>query len=204
MAQTSRSQIVEHRGLGAGMFDALRCAPRPAAQPARGVSPSAGARASPLATRQALSAPHRCGILAPNAREEATLSPQEVRTGDPGQAQAARGGRVLQAPQCVAASLSRQKPERLMALVMVLPVGWLVSAAGASRRRQALKDPHATCPNHKGQRVQHPTARGVCQYFGGRHVLRMPGPWDLLVGHLTEQQQQRLELLGKSSTRFYR
>lgn len=103
--------------------------PRPAAQPARGVAPSAGARASPLATRQALSAPHRGGILAPNALEEATLSPQEVRTGDPGQAQAARGVRVLQAPQCVATSLSRQKPERLMALVMVLPVGWLVSAA---------------------------------------------------------------------------
>ena len=121
-----------------------------------------------------------------------------------GQAHAERGFRFLKDPQLLAASLSLKKPERIMALLMVMTVCLLVYAAVEYRIRQALKDHHTTFPNHKGQPVQNPTARWVFQYVGGIHVLRIPGQWDLLVVHLTEQHQPLLALLGQSYTRFYR
>ena len=178
--------------------------PRPDAHPPRVLSTIEGALASSLAPRQALIDQHRCCILATNALEEATLSPQEVLHGDTGQAHAERGVRFLKDPQFLAASLDLNKPERSMALLMVMTVCLLVYAALASRMRKALTDHHATFPNQKGQPVQNPTARWVFQYLGGMHVLHMPGQWDLLVVNLTEQHQQLLELLGKSYTRFYR
>ena len=121
-----------------------------------------------------------------------------------GQAHAERGVRFLKDPQFLAASLYLKKPERIMALLMVMTVCLLVYAALEYRIRKALKDHTTTFPNHKDQPVQNPTARWVFQYFGGIHVLRIPGQWDLLVVNLTEQHQQLLELLGKSYTRLYR
>ena len=178
--------------------------PRPDAQPARVVYTIEGALASSLAPRQALIDQHRCFILATNELDEATLSPQEVLNGYKGQAHAERGFRFLKDPQFLAASLYLKKPERIMALLMVMTVCLLVYAALEYRIRKALKDHNTTFPNQKGQPVQNPTARWVFQYFGGIHVLRIPGQWDLLVVNLTEQHQQLLELLGKSHTRLYR
>jgi transposase len=178
--------------------------PRPDAQPARVVYTIEGALASSLAPRQALIDQHRCFILATNELDEATLAPQEVLNGYKGQAHAERGFRFLKDPQFLAASLYLKKPERIMALLMVMTVCLLVYAALEYRIRKALKDHDTTFPNQKGQPVQNPTARWVFQYFGGIHVLRIPGQWDLLVVNLTEQHQQLLELLGQSYTRFYR
>jgi transposase len=162
------------------------------------VDPIAGALASARARRQALSDQHRCVILATNARDEATWSPQEGLHGDTGPAPADRGVRCLKAPQFLAASRDRKKPARSMALLMVMTVCLLVYAALASRIRQALTDHHTTVPNHKGQPVRNPTARWVFQSFGGIHVLRIPGQWDLLGVNLTAQPQQLLALLGPS------
>jgi transposase len=178
--------------------------PRPDTQPARVVYTIEGALASSRATRQALIDQHRCCILATNALDEATLSPEEVLNGYKGQAQAERGFRFLKDPQFLASALYLKKPERIMALLMVMTVCLLVYAALEYRIRKALKDHDATFPNQKGQPVQNPTARWVFQYFGGIHVLGIPGQWDPLVVNLTEQHQQLLELLGKSYARFYR
>jgi transposase len=132
------------------------------------------------------------------------LAPQEGLNGYTGQAHAARGFRFLKDPQRLATSRDLKQPERIMALVMVMTVCWLVYAACEYRIRQALKDHNATLPNPKGQPVQNPTAGWVFQYFGGIHVLRIPGPWDLLVVHLIEPHQQLRERLGQSYTRFNR
>jgi transposase len=110
----------------------------------------------------------------------------------------------LKDPQCFASSLSLKKPERIMALLMVMTVCVLVCAAVEYRMRTALKAQDATFPNHKGQPVQNPTARWVCHYFVGRHVLRIPGQWEPLVVHLTEEHQALLRLLGKPYERLYR
>jgi transposase len=150
-----------------------------------------------LATRQALIDQHRCFLLATNELDEAMLSPQEVLNGYKGQAQAERGFRFLKDPQFLASSFYLKKPERIMALLMVMTVCLLVYAALESRIRTALKDHGATFPDQKGKPTQTPTARWVFHYFVGIHVLLIPGQWDDLVVNLTEAHQSLLRLLGK-------
>jgi hypothetical protein len=82
-----------------------------------------------------------------------------------------------------------------MALLMVMPVFWLVYAALESRIRTALKDHGATFPNSKGQLVQNPTARWVFQYFVGIDVLLIPGEGPLGL-NLADEHQRLLRLLG--------
>jgi hypothetical protein len=87
--------------------------------------------------------------------------------------------------------------------LLVMTVCVRVDAALEDRIRQALKEPGATFPQHKGQPVQHPTARWVLHSFVGIHLLRLPGPWPLVL-NLTEVHQQLLWLLGKPYERLYR
>jgi transposase len=156
-----------------------------------------------MAARQALVDQHRCFILATNELDEAKLSPQEIRNSYKGQGHAERGFRFLKDPQFFASSLYLKKPERVMALLMVMTVCLLVYAALEYRIRQALKENEATFPNQKGQSIQNPTARWVFHYFVGIHLLLLPGQWPLVL-NLTEEHQQLLRLLGKPYERLYR
>ena len=89
-----------------------------------------------------------------------------------------------------------------MALLMVMTLCLLVYAALAYRIRQALKDQAATFPDHQGQRMQHPTARGVCHCFVGRHLRCQAGHWPI-IRNLTAEQQHWLRLLGPPYMWFY-
>lgn len=161
-----------------------------------------GAMTSSLATRHALVAQHSCVLLAPNDLDSPTLSPLELLEGDKGQQYAERGFRFLKDPLLLASSRYRKKPQRIMALLMVMTVCLLVYAALESRIRQALKAQQTTCPTHKGQPVQNPTARWVFQSFVGSHLLRMPGAGALVL-HLRDQHRQLLRILGHSYEVFY-
>ena len=123
--------------------------------------------------------------------------------GDKGQTQAERGFRFLKDPQFLASSFYRKKPERIMALLMVMTVCVLVDAALEYRIRTALKEQAATFPDQKGKRIQHPTARWVFHYFVGMHLLYIPGQ-GLLVLNLTDEHLHLLQLLGKRYVWFYR
>ena len=57
-----------------------------------------------------------------------------------------------------------------MALLRVMTGGWLGYAAMEDRIRPALKDHAATGPDHRGQRLHQPTARGVLPDVVGMHV----------------------------------
>jgi transposase len=171
-------------------------------QPAKVVYTITGALASSIATRQALIDQHRCFILATNELDETKLSPQAVLDSYKGQAQAERGFRFLKDPQFLASSLYLKKPERVMALLMVMTICLLVYAALEYRIRQTLKDHKATFPDQKGKRIHNPTARWVFHYFVGIHVLLTPEPWPLVL-NLTEEHQQLLALLGKPYTSLY-
>jgi transposase len=177
--------------------------PRPGAQPAQIVSPSAGALASRLTDRQARVDQHRCFLLATNALDEGQVTAQAVRAGDKGHAHVERGCRFLKAPQCLASALSLKKPERLMALLMVMTVCLLVYAALEYRIRTVLKEHEAPLPDQQGKRIQHPTARWVFHYFVGMHVLSIPGQ-GLIMLNLTDEHQHLLQLLGKRYAWFYR
>jgi transposase len=161
-----------------------------------------GALASSLTARQALVDQHSCFILATNELDATQLPPQEVLHGYKGQVHAERGFRFLKDPQFFASSLYLKKPERIMALLMVMTVCLLVYAALEYRIRQELKDHEATFPDQKGKRIQHPTARWVFHYFVGIHMLCQAGQWPLVL-NLTEEHQNLLRLLGPPYMRLY-
>jgi transposase len=177
--------------------------PGPGAQPAQIVYHIAGALASRLTDRQARVDQHSCFILATNELDEGQLAAQAVLDGDKGQARAERGFRFLKAPQFLASSFYLKKPERIMALLMVMTVCLLVYAALEYRIRTVLKEHAATFPDQKGQRIQHPTARWVFHYFVGIHLLYIPGQ-GLMILNLTNEHQHLLQLLGKRYAWFYR
>jgi transposase len=161
-----------------------------------------GALAMRIVTRQAHIDQHSCFILATNELDDTLLSPQELLAGYKGQVRAERGFRFLKDPQFLASSLYLKKPERIMALLMVMTVCLLVYAALEYRMRAALKEHEATFPDQKGQRIQNPTARWVFHYFVGIHVLRIPGQ-PYIVLNLTEEHLHLLQLLGKRYVWFY-
>src|SRR5262249_37281179 len=118
--------------------------PGPGARPDPSVAPSVAALASRSAARQARVDPHQWFILATHERDEGQWPARAGLAGAKGQAAAARGCRGLQAPQFLAAARARKTPARLLALVRVMTVCWLVSAACESRLRRPLPEPNAT------------------------------------------------------------
>ena len=176
--------------------------PRHGAQPEQVVYQIDGALASSLTARQALIDQQSCFILATNELDTTQLPPQEVLAGYKGQGHVERGFRFLKDPQFLASSLYLKKPERIMALLMVMTVCLLVYAALEYRIRKALKDHEATFPDQKGKRIQHPTARWVFHYFVGIHLLCQAGQWPMVL-NLTEEHQHLLRLLGKPYMQFY-
>jgi transposase len=180
----------------------VRGRPGQGAQPDQLVYQIEGALASSVATREALVAQQSCFILATNELDNRQLPTQEVLEGYKGQKHAERGFRFLKDPRFLASSLYLKKPERIMALLMVMTVCLLVYAALEYRIRQALKEHAATFPDQKGQPIQNPTARWVFHYFVGIHLLLIPGQSHLVL-NLTEKHDQLLQLLGGAYARFY-
>jgi transposase len=181
---------------------AKRGRPGQDAPPAQVIYQIQGALASSLATREARVTQHSCFVLATNELDEQLLSPQELLTGYKGQSHAERGFRFLKDPQFLAASLYLKKPERIMALLMVMTVCLLVYAALEYRIRKALVDHGETFPHQTGKPIQNPTARWVFHYFVGIHVLRMPGAGAMVL-NLNDEHRKLLRLLGKPYEGFY-
>lgn len=175
---------------------AQRGRPGPHARPDQVVYQLDGALASALTARQPLIDQHGCFILATNELDTTQLPPHEILAGDKGQVHVERGFRFLKDPQLFASSLYLKKPERLMALLMVMTVGLLVYAALEYRLRKALHDHAATFPDQRGKRIQQPTARWVFHSFVGIHLLCQAGQWPIVL-NLTAEHQQLLRLLGK-------
>ena len=180
----------------------LRGRPGQDTAPVQVVYHMTGALTSSLAAHEALIAPQRCCILATNELDEHRRPPQALLAGYKGQQRVERGVRFLKDPRLLASALSLKKPERIMALLMVMTVCLLVYAALEYRIRQALKDHEATFPNQKGQPVQNPTARWVFQYFVGIHLRRMRGEGAFVL-NLNDQHQHLLRLLGRPYEAFY-
>jgi transposase len=177
--------------------------PGEGAQPDQVVYHIDGALVSSLTARQARIDQQSCFILATNELDDTHLPPHELLAGYKGQVHAERGFRFLKDPQFLASSLYLKKPERIMALLMVMTVCLLVYAALEYRLRKALTDHEATFPDQKGKRIHNPTARWVLHYFVGIHVLYIPGQ-GLFVLNLTDEHQHLLQLLGKRYEWFYR
>jgi transposase len=116
-----------------------------------------------------------------------------------------RGFRFLKAPLFFADSLFLKRPERLMALLMVLGVALLIYALAAHAVRTELARRGERLPNQLGQPIQPPTMRRIFQLFEGIDVLLLPHPTGVprLVLNLKPLHRQILNLLGSEVQKCY-
>lgn len=161
-----------------------------------------GALASSLTYRQALLDAKSCFILATNVCDPIGLPAAEILTRYNSQSRPERSFRFLKDSRFLASSLYLKKPERIMALLMVMTLCLLVYAALEYRIRQALQGKQEAFPDQKGRPSQQPTARWIFHVFVGIHVLLGAGATPLVL-NLNASHQLVLKLLGTSYEALY-
>jgi len=82
-----------------------------------------------------------------------------------------RGFRFLKDPMFFAHSLFLKKPQRIMAMLMIMGLSLLVFALAEHHLRQQLAAQAETIPNQLGKPTQTPTMRRVFQIFEGIDIL---------------------------------
>lgn len=155
-----------------------------------------------IATQQDLLKQKSCFIVAINEGDPTQLSDEALLPTYKAQSPAEKGFRFLKDPMFLASSAYLKKPERIMALLMVMTLCLLVYAALEYRIRHGLSPQGKTFPNQQGKAIQHPTARWFFQVFVGLHVLRIKHT-EKIVLNLPDQHQIILNLLGEPSQFFY-
>jgi len=117
-----------------------------------------------------------------------------------------RGFRFLKDPLFFAHSLFLKKPERLMALLMVMGLALLIYSLAERKLRQVLKDINATVPNQLRKPTQNPTMRWIFQLFEGLDILLVRQQGEIVVRQLLNlrpAQQQVITLLGPQIQKCY-
>jgi len=117
-----------------------------------------------------------------------------------------RGFRFLKDPMFFADSLFLKKPERVMALLMVMGLCLLVYALAEHHLRTTLKTENETIPDQVGKPTQRPTMRRVFQVFEGIDLLLIGVGGQLLdrrVLNLTPVQLQIIALMGTAVRNCY-
>ncbi len=117
-----------------------------------------------------------------------------------------RGFRFLKDPLFLASSVFLQKPERIVALSLVMVLCLLIYRLAEVRLRRQLAATGQTIPDQRNQPTNHPTMRWIFQCFEGIDLLRIHargGGTTLLVLQLTPLHEQILALLGPAYLEFY-
>ena len=162
-----------------------------------------GGIASVIDTRAIKLRRKSCFILATNQLDESELNEEElIRRYKQDQQKVERGFRFLKDPQFLAATLYLNKPERIMALLMIMTISLLIYATLEYRIRIALDEQDATFPNQLGQPIKNPTTRWVFQCFSGIHELNISQK-QIVILNLKAQQLLILKLLGKGFQKIY-
>jgi transposase len=143
-----------------------------------------------------------CFLLATNQVDSEALPDDELLNAYKDQQKVERGFRFLKDPLFMASTLYLKSPKRIMALMMVMTLCLLVYAALEYRLRQALNQHDQTFPNQKGQPTRTPTARWVCQFFTGIHLLVIAQE-QVLVLNMNEHQRGLLAVLGERYVALY-
>jgi len=162
-----------------------------------------GGIASTIETREVKLRRKSCFILATNQLDDSELSEEElIRKYKQDQQKVERGFRFLKDPQFLAATLYLKKPERIVALLIIMTLSLLIYATLEYRIRKALVEEDKTFPNQKNQSIQNPTARWVFQYFSGIHELTI-NEKEILIINIKVQQLLILKLLGNGFQQIY-
>lgn len=117
-----------------------------------------------------------------------------------------RGFRILKDPLFFAHSLFLKKPERLMALLMIMGLALLIYSLAERKLRQALKEMNATVPDQRRKPTQRPTIRWIFQLFEGLDILLVKQPDEVMFRQLLNlrpAQEQVITLLGQQVQKCY-
>jgi transposase len=117
-----------------------------------------------------------------------------------------RGFLFLKDPLFFAHSLFLKKPERLMALLMIMGLSLLIYSLAERKLRQALKDLNATVPDQRRKPTQRPTIRWIFQLFEGLDILLVKQNDQVIsrqLLNLQPAQERVITLLGLQVQKCY-
>ncbi len=109
-----------------------------------------------------------------------------------------RGFRFLKDPLFFADSLFLKKPERIMALIMVMGLALLIYTLAERQLRLALEENNEKIPDQKGKPTATPTIRWIFQTFEGIDILSI---W--VNGQLTSRQVLNLRPVHQQIIRLF-
>jgi transposase len=146
-------------------------------------------------------------IVATNVLDTAQLTDEELITIYKEQHSVERGFAFLKDPLFLASSVFLKKPQRIMALSLVMVLCLLVYRLAEHRLRQQLAATGQTVPDQVNKPTNRPTMRWVFQCFEGIELLHIRhGPQEpptSLILRLLPLHQQILALLGSAYEQFY-
>ena len=145
-------------------------------------------------------------VLGSNELDEERLPAEMILKAYKGQAASVeRGFRFLKDPMFFASSLFLEKPERIMALLMIMGLSLLVYALAEKALRTELAQRDESVPNQVGKLTQRPTMRRIFQVFEGIDVLLIQHPLGIQrqVLNLKPIHLHVLDLLGPEVKKCY-
>src|SRR5204863_9255357 len=133
-----------------------------------------------------------------NILDPAVLSDQEVVTTYKDQGSVERGFRFLKDPLFLASSVFLKKPERIVALGLIMVLCLLVYRLAEHRLRTRLAETQQTIPDQLNKPTARPTMRWIFQCFEGIELLHVQTALTsrILVLRLQPLHRLILQLLG--------
>lgn len=117
-----------------------------------------------------------------------------------------RGFRFLKDPLFFAHSLFLKKPERIIALLMIMGLSLLIYSLAERKLRQVLKEMKATVPDQRRKPTENPTIRWFFQLFEGLDILLIKQNGEVMLRQLLNVQpvqEQVITLLGPQVQKCY-
>ena len=146
-------------------------------------------------------------LVATNVLDQEQLPDQERMQTYKEQHSVERGFSFLKDPLFLASSVFVKKPERIVALSLVMVLCLLVYRLAEHRLREQLTATGQTVPSQVKKPTDRPTMRWIFQCFEGvdlLHIRHGPDPATVLVLRLEPFHQQVLALLGSSYEELYK
>jgi transposase len=145
-------------------------------------------------------------MVATNVLDEAQVSALELLATYKDQGSVERGFAFLKDPLFLASSVFLKKPERIMALALVMVLCLLVYRLAEHRVRERLAATGQTVPDQLRRPTARPTLRWIFQCFEGIELLhiRAEGHTEALVLGVHPLHEQVLALLGPPYQQIYK
>lgn len=144
-------------------------------------------------------------VLATNELDYEKLSNLEILSYYKEQHKVENGFRFLKDPLCLASAVYLKKPERIIALAMIMCLCLLIYSLAERKLRVALDLANETVPNQVGKGTQKPTMRWIFQMFEGVIIAFIPtkdGIKQQMI-NLSEKLKKILRLLGNCCMAMY-